>query len=191
MNWEEAHLHQFVFGEGKRPGRKEIRQWEKEDGENVDALWGQRRYSDPLFELEYAMDEWDTTLADAAPNEKDRFTYEYDFGDGWSHEIVVEKIGEKQKGADYPRCTGGAMRGPMEDSGSIFGWYDKLEIIEDADHEEFEHIRSWMRLEPGDQFDASWFDVGEANARMVKMMKDCDRKRKKWLRDVAREKRGQ
>lgn len=183
MGWDEAHLHQFIFGEGKRPGKEEFRRWEKKGGDNVDALWGQRRYADPLFELEYALDEWGVTLAEVAPEVKTKFTYEYDFGDGWGHQIVVEEIGEKQKGADYPRCTGGARRCPMEDSGSIFGWYDKLAIIQDAEHEEYELMREWMGLRPGDAFDAAEFDVGEANARMVKMAKDCDRKRKKWVRD--------
>lgn len=48
MDWEESHLHQFIFGEPKRPGKAEIRKWEASGSDNVNALWGQRAFSDPL-----------------------------------------------------------------------------------------------------------------------------------------------
>jgi hypothetical protein len=42
-------------------------------------------------------------LDQIAPNAKARFAYEYDFGDSWEHEFVVERILSPEKGEHYPR----------------------------------------------------------------------------------------
>ncbi len=36
-----------------------------------------------------------------------RLRYEYDFGDGWEHDIVVEKVLPPEPGVTYPRCLTG------------------------------------------------------------------------------------
>lgn len=48
---------------------------------------------------------------------KDRFAigakntiYEYDFGDGWEHTVVLENILESKRGKTYPLCTAGKSR---------------------------------------------------------------------------------
>ena len=41
---------------------------------------------------------------------KVRFTYEYDFGDSWDHEIVLEKTLEPEPKVVYPRCVDGGER---------------------------------------------------------------------------------
>src|SRR5271157_5526237 len=39
-----------------------------------------------------------------------RFIYEYDFGDSWQHEILLERILEPEPNVAYPRCiTRGAV----------------------------------------------------------------------------------
>jgi hypothetical protein len=55
--------------------------------------------------------------------EKDRFGYEYNFGDDWLHQIVVEKIQPKETGKHYPVCVAGARACPPEDCGGI--WRNK------------------------------------------------------------------
>jgi hypothetical protein len=40
---------------------------------------------------EERLDERRFRLADVARHEKTSFIYEYDFGDSWAHEVVVEK----------------------------------------------------------------------------------------------------
>ena len=47
----------------------------------------------------------------------DRFEYEYDFGDGWKHEIKVEKVLEPEAGVKYPTCIAGERACPPEESG--------------------------------------------------------------------------
>jgi len=41
--------------------------------------------------------------------------YEYDFGDGWIHELEVEDILEPITGAQYPVCVEGEQACPSED----------------------------------------------------------------------------
>ncbi|HVX83476.1 MAG TPA: hypothetical protein VH253_01540 [Phycisphaerae bacterium] len=154
MGWENAHLHEFVFG---KPGKG----WPTHE----------RRYSDPDMELEEAEDERNVTLAEAAPAVKTKFLYVYDFGDDWRHEVLVERIEEAQPGVEYPRCTGGARRAPVEDSGGPRGWMDKVALINEpaAGGEEpsrREELREWMGLKPGERVDTEAFDLEEVNADM-------------------------
>ncbi len=54
--------------------------------------------------------------------EKETFTYTYDYGDNWKHTIVVEKILEK--GPKNPSCLDGKRNAPPEDCGGIWGYED-------------------------------------------------------------------
>jgi hypothetical protein len=53
----------------------------------------------------------------------DELWYEYDFGDGWDHRLVVEEVLEEPPST--ARCTGGRMACPPEDCGGI-GGYEEL-----------------------------------------------------------------
>jgi hypothetical protein len=41
-----------------------------------------------------------------------KMRWDYDFGDGWSHDIVVEAIEPPAEGVDYPRCLTGRRACP-------------------------------------------------------------------------------
>lgn len=47
----------------------------------------------------------------------DTLFYEYDLGDSWMHEIVLEKVSRESKRGTYPVCTAGKNAGPPEDCG--------------------------------------------------------------------------
>lgn len=47
----------------------------------------------------------------------ERFVYDYDFGDNWTHDIRVERILRNEATRLYPVCTGGRRQGPPEDCG--------------------------------------------------------------------------
>lgn len=54
---------------------------------------------------------------------------EYDFGDSWEHEIVLENIIPSQANFKYPRCVASKWVYPLEDCGSAQGHERLLKII--------------------------------------------------------------
>jgi hypothetical protein len=80
--------------------------------------------------------------------------YLYDFGDGWSHEITLESVGPRAKGAKYPRCVGGARVGPPEDCGGPPGYQDILEVLARPGDPEYAETLKWL----GGRFDPESFN---------------------------------
>ena len=71
--------------------------------------------------------------------------YEYDFGDGWVHEVLLEGILLKTKGVKYPICMAGERACPPEDCGSIPGYYSIIDILQNPNHEEYEDTVAWLK----------------------------------------------
>ena len=69
-------------------------------------------------------------------NSTKRFTYEYDFGDGWDHEIVLNRYIEPKKGVKYPICAAAKGICPPEDIGGVWGYQDLLEEAKSENHSE-------------------------------------------------------
>ncbi len=137
MGWEDYHLHDF-----------EIRG---------------ARFGDPEF-LSVGLsapplDEADTRLSELVLTPKTEFTYEYDFGDSWIHQLLVEEVLERRDDVHYPRCVAGEKAAPPEDVGGIWGYYEYLEILADPEHEEHEDYVEWR----GEDFDADAFDLAQIN----------------------------
>ena len=61
--------------------------------------------------------------------EGSRFRYEYDFGDSWEHELIVEKILPVEKAMRHPLCVAGKHACPPEDVGGVTRARTKLAII--------------------------------------------------------------
>lgn len=102
----------------------------------------------------------------------ERFRYEYDFGDGWQHEVRVEASLAQDEKCTYPCCIGGKRRAPPEGCGGALAFMarrdavpshveDLLEDIQadlDANDieavrdrsEDIEALREWLTL---DKFD--------------------------------------
>ena len=95
-------------------------------------------------------------------NVKDKFIYEYDFGDGWEHEIVVEKIMEAEPKVSYPGCIKGKRNCPPEDVGGVWGYDDFLEAVQNKDHPEHEEYLEWI----GGSFDPEEFDCKGVNEEL-------------------------
>ncbi len=70
--------------------------------------------------------------------------YDYDFGDGWSHDVLLEGILLKQKGVKYPKCIGGERACPPEDCGGVDGYYSVLKILSDPNHPEHHEYNEWL-----------------------------------------------
>ena len=92
--------------------------------------------------------------------EKDAMIYEYDFGDGWRHKIVLEKIVQPTPETRAPLCIAGARACPPEDCGGIWGYANLLDAIANPSHPEHEEMLEWL----ADEFDPEHFSVEEVNA---------------------------
>jgi hypothetical protein len=173
MGWEDAHLHEFTR-RGKKLTRKEEDELRRRaDKLDVDLreLTGERTFSDPSFELEFAEDEFAVQLAEVAPAARSKLSYLYDMGDSWEHEVLVEKLIEPEPGTPILQCLGGEGACPPEDSGGVWGYYDKLDALKDPDHEIHDEAVDWL----GDDFDPDAFDVARVNRDLFATCR-----RKKW-----------
>ena len=96
---------------------------------------------------------------------KDRFVYEYDFGDSWRHIITVEKVLERQSGVRYPQVVAGKRACPPEDCGGVWGYQEFLEAIRDPEHPEHEAMLEWV----GGAFGPEGFDLRAVNEGLANL----------------------
>lgn len=136
MGWTDSHLHDFVIRD--------------------------MRYGSPDMEwdpLDRPKDERRVRLGQLVTQERARFIYEYDFGDGWTHDIVIEKILPPEPDVPYPRCIAGKCACPPEDVGGISGYAAFLLAIRNPRHEEHKDLLAWA----GGAFDPAAFDIEAVN----------------------------
>jgi hypothetical protein len=143
MGWTNSHLHQYVLGR---------------------AFYGVPDRESDSFGPE-TLNEKGYTVADLAPVPKKKFMYEYDFGDSWEHEILVEKALPPDAAFKHPVCLAGANACPPEDCGGIPGYYEFLAAMADPQHEHHEEMQEWI----GSDWDANRFDLEETNARLKRL----------------------
>ena len=139
MGWSDSHLHVFIVG---------------------DATYGSRDEDAPPEEL----DETSVTVVKAIGDER-RFVYEYDFGDGWEHEVVVEEITSSPVGLKFAVCLDGKNACPLEDCGGPGGYADLLAALADPTHAEHRALLEWA----GGPIDAEAFDLSETNAMLQRV----------------------
>src|SRR5262249_12101053 len=92
MGWEFEHLYRFNIGGVEK------------------ADLGMASFDD-------VEDACDTRLSEVLPtsNRRPRFEYEYDFGDQWIHQLIVEERLSPETGVKYPLCVAGQRACPPED----------------------------------------------------------------------------
>ena len=102
-------------------------------------------------------------LSDIFKNEKQTFTYIYDFGDEWVHQITLEKITD-EKLENTASCVDGDGACPPEDCGGALDYMDFLEIIRDPKHPQHKDMMSWVGLKKGQTWEQKHaFDLKTAN----------------------------
>lgn len=138
MGWTDSHLHQFVF-----KGQK---------------------YSDPRYRLGTGIiDERKKRLCEVISRTGSRFLYEYDFGDGWRHELLLEQV-QVQDDSFRPFCVAGERGCPPEDCGGPLGFAELLEILGNPDHPEYDDRLEWV----GEDFDPEYFELPEINRKLIR-----------------------
>jgi hypothetical protein len=88
-----------------------------------------------------------------------KFSYLYDFGDSWDHEILVEKVLAAEPDASYPVCIKAKRAWPPEDCGGVWGYQNFLDAIQSADPPEHEEMLEWV----GGSFDPEDAELDEIN----------------------------
>lgn len=136
MGWQDCHMHAFRIGE---------------------LEYG----TDPEGELGFR-DETEVRLADVA-KVGDRIGYEYDFGDGWQHELAIEAETKAREGRTYPVCLDGEGACPPEDCGGYPGYEELKEILADPSHEEYDDTKAWADGQTDSDFDPNRFDLARTN----------------------------
>ncbi len=116
MGWSNSHLHAFRVG---------------------DARYGMNFDEYPEGEI----DEKSVTVLQALRDEN-WFRFDYDFGDSWEHEVMIENLSWSYFGLKYAVCLEANAR-PPEDVGGVPGYTYFLETIADPAHEEHDSYLDW------------------------------------------------
>lgn len=127
MGWLDYHLHAFRV---RMPHKRKI----VEIGIPMDDY-----FDAPV------LPGWEIPIADYFTDPGKSAPYEYDFGDGWEHNILLEGILLKEKGARYPKCVAGERTCPPEDCGGVPGYYELVEILKNPKHPEFRDHIEWLK----------------------------------------------
>jgi hypothetical protein len=139
MGWTNSHLHAFRVG---------------------DKRFGMCFDDYPEEEV----DEKGVTVLQALRQER-RFFYDYDFGDGWEHDVVIEELSWSDIGLKFAVCIDGQNACPPEDVGGPRGYSEFLKAISDPRHEEHAGYLEWA----GGSFEPAQFDLAGTNAALQRL----------------------
>lgn len=135
MGWYGGHLHAFdIRGTDYSPPDPD---WDSND-----------------------LDENNFRLGDVLSTVGAKMTWDYDFGDGWRHNVVVEAITPAESDLSYPLCIAGRRACPPDDCGGPWGYGAILEALRDPQYADREDRLAMVP--PG--FDPARFDLSGAQA---------------------------
>lgn len=148
MGWNNSHLHQFTIGKASY-GMIDLDEHPGLKDERQFALQDVAKYGVP-------------------------FEYEYDFGDGWEHDVTVRAIEASTKPV-RPRCIGGARACPPDDCGGPAGYLSMLEAAADPKHPQHQQMIAWIPkgFDP-ERFVASKKDLTNAIEALRKLAEQPD-----------------
>lgn len=143
MPWLDYHLHDFIMLHPKKGNEVHI---------------GMPDQDDDMMGYE-TLEDGATKIASYFSLQNPMAKYLYDFGDGWEHEILLEKICDREDGVNYPRCVAGENACPPEDVGGVGGYGQFLKTIKDTKNKEREDLLRWAEHLTGKYpFDPECFD---------------------------------
>ncbi|MGE3595784.1 MAG: plasmid pRiA4b ORF-3 family protein [Dehalococcoidia bacterium] len=134
MGWQDTHLHQFRIGR--------LRIGEPDRQEDAKDLEDER--------------EW--TVADVVKAGASEFEYLYDFGDDWTHRLVIETNAPKVVGSGA-LCLAGENACPPEDVGGPPGYEEFLAAMANSKHRRHREFAEWC----GGVWDPKAFDLNAVN----------------------------
>lgn len=139
MGWADSHLHAFRI---ENPDSKSLEVLGIPDEEWFAGQQATRPG-------------WEVQILDYFQSLGAKAEYEYDFGDSWIHDVVLEEMLPPERGAEYPRCVAGQRACPPEDCGGIPGYRELIEVMNDPAHERRADLVEWL----GKDYDPESFDA--------------------------------
>ena len=127
MGWQDYHLHRFEI-KGKRK-RKEVHIGIPD--------------FDRFSEIQEVLPGWEIPIGEHFNDLGVTAKYCYDYGDDWSHLVVLEGYILKDSNTDYPICLDGARACPPEDCGGTWGYDNLLKCLSDPGSEDYSEMREW------------------------------------------------
>lgn len=165
MGWTDSHLHRFALGD------------------DHDSPYFVTRYD--LEEGDQGTLETDARLDQLLRQPGDELVYEYDFGDGWTHTLVLEQVdpmptdpgpegGAGPNPAAYPlACLAGERACPPEGVGGIGGYEEVAEWVRGGADPERRLSNELTGREMRDWLPRDWhpdeFDLEEVNAGLARL----------------------
>jgi len=110
-----------------------------------------------------ARDESEHKLGDVLVGVGARMRWDYDFGDGWQHNVELEAIEPADPDVVYPRCVAGRRACPPEDCGGPSGYGELIEAVANTGHPRHDELTEWVPL----GWDPGHFDPDEATQDML------------------------
>jgi len=141
MGWADYHLHLF-----------DMDGLIVTDAETLAEVWGEG------INERQRIDEF-------LGREGQKLRYQYDFGDSWEHDLLLEKILPVESGVHYPRCIKGKRACPPEDCGGIWGYMDIIDAMANENHPEREEYLDWL----GEKIDPEEFDLEDINRELARL----------------------
>lgn len=143
MGWEDYHLHEFIINK--------------------------KRYTEGPETKEEGFEEGQFRLGDLIKENGSVFSYQYDFGDSWQHDLIVEDNSYEHPGLDSPvECMDGERACPPEDIGGVPGYLELCSELNDSEEDEVddaegEEEEEWF----DDEYDSEDFDIEIVNHELM------------------------
>lgn len=126
FGWLDYHLHAFLPNQPDSAKRLEIGIPDEDADKSV-------------------VPSWRVAIREFFRSPGDNMCYDYDFGDGWRHDVVFEGASVREPSVSCPRCVAGERLGPPEDCGGVSGLERLLEVLRHPKSSEYQEYREWLR----------------------------------------------
>jgi hypothetical protein len=144
MGWKNYHLYQFTFDNLK--------------------IADKRLVSDELGPI---TDAKTIMVEDICTKKGANLNYEYDFGDGWEHQIELMEISNQPVNVLLPTIVSGQNSCPPEDCGGVHGYEELKKVLFDSGNEENKDMWEWV----GHKFNPLEFNKKAAEKELLKLNK--------------------
>lgn len=154
MGWTDSHLHKFGVTSEPRRHAYFLSAYDVSEGDEGVA-------------------EEDVRLDQVLTVKGDKLFYDYDFGDGWDHVVVVEEILDVPP--PTPICLKGKMACPPEDCGGLGGYEELADWVRGGYDPKATpmgmpagEMRDWLPLD----WHPDHFSVDEVNEQLTALARD-------------------